>query len=44
MSLSGTTASRLTHLAAMDALAQTLLTLRGPRAEQALRFSADYVC
>jgi DNA-binding MurR/RpiR family transcriptional regulator len=36
-----TTASRLAHLAAVDALAQTLLALRGPRAEQALRLSAD---
>ncbi|MFF4817657.1 MurR/RpiR family transcriptional regulator [Kitasatospora sp. NPDC001309] len=38
-----TTASRLAHLAAVDALAQTLLALRGPRAEQALRLAAD-VC
>ncbi|MQS11578.1 MurR/RpiR family transcriptional regulator [Streptomyces kaniharaensis] len=36
-----TTASRLAHLAAVDALAATLLALRGPRAEQALRLSAD---
>ncbi|MFI8460760.1 MurR/RpiR family transcriptional regulator [Kitasatospora sp. NPDC085464] len=38
-----TTASRLAHLAAVDALAQTLLALRGPRAEQALLLAAD-VC
>lgn len=38
-----TTASRLAHLAAVDALAQTLLALRGPRAEHALRLAAD-VC
>ncbi|MFJ2861990.1 SIS domain-containing protein [Kitasatospora sp. NPDC087314] len=36
-----TTASRLAHLAAVDALAQTLLTLRGRPAEQALGLSAD---
>ncbi|MFE6050989.1 MurR/RpiR family transcriptional regulator [Kitasatospora sp. NPDC056446] len=36
-----TTASRLAHLAAVDALAQTLLALRGPRAERALRLSED---
>ncbi|MFI2611360.1 MurR/RpiR family transcriptional regulator [Kitasatospora sp. NPDC018619] len=36
-----TTASRLAHLAAVDALAQTLLALRGPRAERALGLSAD---
>ncbi|MBV2153263.1 MurR/RpiR family transcriptional regulator [Kitasatospora sp. SUK 42] len=36
-----TTASRLAHLAAVDALAQTLLALRGPGAERALRLSAD---
>ncbi|MEU1286206.1 MurR/RpiR family transcriptional regulator [Kitasatospora sp. NPDC005856] len=36
-----TTASRLAHLAAVDALAQTLLALRGPRAERALSLSAD---
>ncbi|MEV7600851.1 MurR/RpiR family transcriptional regulator [Kitasatospora sp. NPDC089797] len=36
-----TTASRLAHLTAVDALAQTLLTLRGPRAEQSLRLAAD---
>ncbi|MER7846411.1 MurR/RpiR family transcriptional regulator [Kitasatospora sp. NPDC096077] len=38
-----TTASRLAHLAAVDALTQTLLALRGPRAEQSLRLAAD-VC
>ncbi|MFJ4596859.1 MULTISPECIES: MurR/RpiR family transcriptional regulator [unclassified Kitasatospora] len=36
-----TTASRLAHLAAVDALAQTLLALRGRPAEQALGLSAD---
>lgn len=36
-----TTASRLAHLAAVDALAQTLLTLRGPAAQRALRLSEE---
>ncbi|MDI2131042.1 MurR/RpiR family transcriptional regulator [Yinghuangia seranimata] len=36
-----TTASRLAHLAVVDALALTVLALRGEPAEQALRRSAD---
>ncbi|SOB84906.1 MurR/RpiR family transcriptional regulator [Streptomyces sp. 1331.2] len=36
-----TTASRLAHLAVVDALTQTLLVLRGRPAEQALGLSAD---
>ncbi|MFJ9691655.1 MurR/RpiR family transcriptional regulator [Kitasatospora sp. NPDC101183] len=36
-----TTASRLAHLATVDALAQTLLTLRGPKAERALHLSEE---
>lgn len=35
-----TVASRLAHLAVIDALALTLLTLRGASAEQALFLSA----
>ncbi|MEU1626708.1 MurR/RpiR family transcriptional regulator [Streptomyces sp. NPDC020096] len=36
-----TVASRLAHLAVIDALALTLLAIRGATAEQALRLSAD---
>ncbi|MFJ6217112.1 MurR/RpiR family transcriptional regulator [Streptomyces sp. NPDC092296] len=36
-----TTASRIAHLAVVDALALTLLALRGPAAEEALHLSAD---
>ncbi|MER7756182.1 MurR/RpiR family transcriptional regulator [Kitasatospora sp. NPDC097643] len=36
-----TTASRIAHLTVVDALTQTLLALRGGRAEAALRLSAD---
>ncbi|WP_188305198.1 hypothetical protein [Streptomyces sp. CBMA123] len=36
-----TTASRPADLTAVDALAQTLLVLRGPRAERALRLAAE---
>ncbi|MEV7025354.1 MurR/RpiR family transcriptional regulator [Kitasatospora sp. NPDC093558] len=35
------TASRLAHLAVVDALTATLLAVRGPRAERALELSAD---
>ncbi|MFG3284445.1 MurR/RpiR family transcriptional regulator [Streptomyces sp. NPDC048111] len=36
-----TVASRLAHLAVVDALCQTLLTVRGPEAERGLALSAD---
>lgn len=36
-----TAASRIAHLVTVDALTQTLLTLRATTAEQALRLSAD---